>query len=245
MLTNVTIIQICQTYDFLLDSLLFLSILLLKMHTISLIILYAVPLIFAITVHEVAHGYVANQLGDPTAKMLGRLTLNPVKHIDPIGTLLLPGLLILLGSPFIFGWAKPVPIDWRNLKHQRRDVALVAAAGPGANLIMALLWGVIFKITLLLTTPHSGIQAAMVTMATAGIFINTILLVLNLIPIPPLDGSRVVTGFLSPKWAYYYNRVEPYGFYILLLLLLTGILGWILWLPVTWLLGFFRSLFGI
>jgi Zn-dependent protease len=212
------------------------------MQKIQLIILYAIPLIFAITVHEAAHGFVANYFGDSTAKMLGRLTLNPIKHIDPIGTVILPAFLILMGAPFVFGWAKPVPINWRNLRHQRRDIALVAAAGPLSNAAMAIFWGLILKITLVYLTPNTGLYYSLSTMAGAGILINIVLMVLNLIPIPPLDGSRVVTSLLSPKIAYYYNRLEPYGFYILIALLATGVLSMIMMPVVTFILNIFRSL---
>ncbi|MAZ38905.1 MAG: site-2 protease family protein [Legionellales bacterium] len=213
--------------------------------TIQTIVLYAIPVIFAITVHEVAHGWVADKLGDPTAKRLGRLTLNPVKHIDPLGTVILPGLMILLGSKFIFGWAKPVPITWQNLKHQRRDIALVAAAGPISNFIMALLWALIIKLIILFSSEQSSISQALVTMASAGILVNLILMVLNLIPIPPLDGSRIVSSFLSPKLSYYYNRIEPYGFFILIFLLFTGMLGKVMWPFIRSIMQFIVTLFGL
>lgn len=180
-------------------------------------ILWLPPLLFAITVHETAHGWMASKLGDPTAKMLGRLTLNPIKHIDPIGTIAVPLILFFLGG-FIFGWAKPVPITWQNLKHPRRDMALVAAAGPIANLLMLLFWACITKIaTIYYSDPF-------VYMGIFGMMINTVLMVLNLIPIPPLDGSRVIASLLSPRTAYQFNRLEPYGFLILVALLATGIL---------------------
>lgn len=215
------------------------------MQKIELIILYAIPVIFAITVHEVAHGWVANKLGDPTAKRLGRLTLNPLKHIDPIGTVALPGLLILLGSKFIFGWAKPVPVTWQNLKNPRRDMALVAAAGPVSNFLMALFWALVFKLTIVFATQDSHAFYALTTMATAGIIVNLILMVLNLVPLPPLDGSRVVSSFLPPKAGYYYNRVEPYGFYILIALLFTGILFKVLWPVIGFFLQLIRAMFGL
>lgn len=215
------------------------------MQKIELIILYAIPVIFAITVHEVAHGWVAKKLGDPTAERLGRLTLNPLKHIDPIGTVVLPGLLILLGSKFIFGWAKPVPITWQNLKNQRRDIALVAAAGPGSNFLMALFWALVLKLTIVFTAQDSHVFYALTTMAQAGVIVNLILMVLNLVPLPPLDGSRIVTSFLSPKAGYYYNRVEPYGFYILLALLFTGILFKVLWPIIGFFLQLLSAMFGL
>lgn len=191
------------------------------------IAVWALPVIFAITVHEVAHGWAARRLGDPTAMMLGRLTLNPIKHIDPIGTLLVPAVMFMV-SPFVFGWAKPVPVTWENLKHPKRDMALVAAAGPLANLIMALLWGLLIKITLMFGAQPGEPVQFLIYMGIAGISINIILMVLNLLPIPPLDGGRVLSGLLPGPWAWQLNRIESYGFVLLLLLLVTGVLGQIL-----------------
>jgi Zn-dependent protease len=188
------------------------------------IIISIIPVLFAITVHEVAHGWVANLLGDPTAKMMGRLTLNPLKHIDPIGTILVPGVLLLLGG-FVFGWAKPVPITWENLRNPRRDVALVAVAGPLSNLVMAIFWAILFKISLSLNPQPINFAYALLTMSQIGVIINVVLMVLNLIPFPPLDGSRVMSSFMTRRLAYEYNRIEPYGFIVLLVLLATGILG--------------------
>lgn len=209
------------------------------------ILLYGIPILFAITVHEVAHGWVANKLGDPTARLLGRLTLNPIKHIDIVGTILVPALLFY-STGFIFGWAKPVPIGWRNLHSPRRDVALVASAGPGSNLLMALLWGLILKLGVMLHAETAmGISFAMIEMGKIGIQINLILLVLNLIPIPPLDGSRVVASFLPTKLAYWYTRIEPFGFVILLFLLYFKILNEILLPPIRILGGYIVALFGL
>jgi len=199
--------------------------------TIQTISVSILPLIFAITVHEVAHGWVASKLGDPTARMLGRLTLNPVKHIDPIGTLLVPGILLLLGG-FIFGWAKPVPVDWRNLRNPRRDMALVAAAGPGANLAMAIGWALIAKLGLLLAPVSPWASLPLILMGKVGIYLNLILMVLNLLPLPPLDGGRVLVGLLPPRAAASVARIEPYGFYILLALLFFGVLGRIIGPPI-------------
>ncbi len=188
------------------------------------------PLLFAITVHEVAHGWMAKQFGDPTAQRLGRLTLNPLKHIDPIGTVLVPGLLLLLGG-FIFGWAKPVPVTWENLRHPKRDMAIVAAAGPGANLVMALFWAVIARVGMTLGA-SSWAGLPLQYMGIFGIEINAVLMVLNLFPLPPLDGGRVAVGLLPGPWAWQLARLEPFGFFILLALLATGILGVLIGPPI-------------
>lgn len=192
--------------------------------------IYILPILFAITLHEAAHGYIALKLGDKTALMLGRVTLNPLKHIDPIGTVIVPIALFFLSYtltsfPFILGWAKPVPVTWQNLNNPRRDMALVALAGPLANLLMLIFWAGIAKIGLVFANdmPNS-LAELIILMGRAGIFFNAIIMVLNLLPIPPLDGSRVVSSLLPPRWAYYYNRVEPYGFLIILLMIPTGIL---------------------
>ena len=202
------------------------------------IILWLPPMVFAITVHEVAHGWVAARLGDPTAKLLGRLSLNPIKHIDPVGMLLVPSLLFFLGG-FIFGWAKPVPVNWLNLKNPRRDMALVAAAGPSVNFFMALLWGIITKIAIAFNS-H-----AIFYMGTFGITINSMLMVLNLIPIPPLDGSRIITALLSPTTAEKFKNLEKYGFFILLMLLATGILSQLIRPVLNILIAFISNLFGL
>ncbi|SMN11722.1 FIG004556: membrane metalloprotease [uncultured Candidatus Thioglobus sp.] len=186
-------------------------------YAIQTFLIYAIPLIFAITVHEVAHGWVANQRGDATAKMLGRLTLNPTKHIDPVGTILVPAMLFFTGSPFLFGWAKPVPINFNALKSPKQDMILVALAGPVSNFIMALLW--LTSIVLAIQTQSQFL----LDMAKFGITINLVLGVFNLLPLPPLDGSRVVSALLSNKLAYEYNKLEAYGLYILLGLLFLGI----------------------
>ncbi len=195
-----------------------------QLNLLQKIVIWVIPVIFAITVHEVAHGWVANKLGDPTAKLLGRLTLNPIKHIDLIGTIIVPTILIFVGG-FIFGWAKPVPVDWRNLHHPRRDMGLVAIAGPLANLLMALIWLAIMKLGIYLSAQGTTAGAILVFMGQIGIQINLILMVLNFLPIPPLDGSKVLMSFLSPAAAMSFAKIEPYGFFILLALLATGILG--------------------
>ena len=194
-----------------------------------------------ITLHEVAHGWVASKLGDMTAKMMGRLTLNPLKHIDPVGTILIPGALLLLQSGFIFGYAKPVPINWRNLRQPKRDMAIVAGAGPLANLLMAMVWALLVR-----AGPLFGdAGVALVYMGVAGIFINTVLMVLNLLPLPPLDGGRVMTSLLPGPLAYRFSRIEPFGFMILIALLLTGVLGKILLPVITVIIGALAMLTGL
>jgi Zn-dependent protease len=184
----------------------------------------AIPVMLSITVHEAAHGWVANRLGDQTALTLGRVTFNPIKHIDPIGTILVPAITYLF-TGILFGWAKPVPVNWRNLRHPRRDMALVAAAGPGANLIMALGWALIIQLGLLLMHTSQWVALPLVYMGAAGILINVFLMVLNLLPILPLDGGRVMTGILPPRLAGWFYRLEPFGLIILFTLLATGLLG--------------------
>lgn len=207
------------------------------------IVVWILPVIFAITVHEVAHGWAAKKFGDNTAFMQGRLTLNPIKHIDWIGTVILPGLLLLTGTGFIFGWAKPVPVDARNFKNPRRDMAWVALAGPGSNLLMAIGWALLARIGVIV-----GIEAVslpLIYTGIAGISINLVLALINLLPIPPLDGSRILSGILPNYWAWQYNRLERYGFIILLLLLYTRILNVLLEYPIYIAQNLFLSIAGI
>jgi Zn-dependent protease len=205
---------------------------------------WILPVLFAITVHEVAHGWVARRLGDPTAYMLGRLTLNPIKHIDPVGTILVPLALVLLGG-FVFGWAKPVPVTWENLRHPKRDMALVAVAGPTANLLMALLWAGAMKIGMLLAGTVDSVAIPLLYMGAAGIMINLVLMVLNLLPLPPLDGGRVVAGLLPGRLSWQFSRIEPYGLMILLAMLFFGLLGDVLRPPVVLLQGLIFSMLGL
>jgi Zn-dependent protease len=192
---------------------------------IQQIAIWVLPLIFAITLHEVAHGYVASLFGDQTARFSGRLSINPIKHIDLVGTTIVPLLMLLVGN-FIFGWAKPVPVDPRNLRHPRRDMAFVALAGPLSNLLMALFWGLIAKGGILLAeSGNSWLGAPLNYMGISGVMINVVLAVLNLIPLPPLDGGKVLSSLLPPRTAYHFSLIEPYGFIILILLLITGVLG--------------------
>jgi len=200
---------------------------------LQLITIGILPVLFAITVHEAAHGWVAFKLGDDTAKRLGRITLNPIKHIDPIGTILLPLLLFFISSgQFVFGWAKPVPINFNQLRDFRRDMALVALAGPGANLIMAILWIIIAKFGVVLVEDFQITAAIfLIYMGYAGVLFNALLMILNLFPILPLDGGRVLHSLLPPDLAESYARLEPFGIIILIALLLTHVLQMLL-LPI-------------
>jgi Zn-dependent protease len=197
---------------------------------IQKIAVHAIPLIFAITLHEAAHAYAAKQCGDATAYMLGRMTLNPIKHIDPLWTIVIPIVTLLL-SPFVFGAAKPVPVNFAGLRNPKRDMIWVAAAGPLANLAMMLGWAIFGKVVISLA---AGSQASaqiefLARVAEAGIFVNALLMVFNLFPLPPLDGGRIVTGLLPGPLAYKFSRIEPYGLFILVALLVTGVMGQLMW----------------
>lgn len=215
-----------------------------EMNLVQVIAVWALPVLFAITVHEVSHGWVAKLLGDPTAMMLGRLTLNPFKHIDPIGTVIVPLVLLMLGG-FIFGWAKPVPVTYENLRNPKRDMALVAAAGPISNLIMAIGWALVMKIGFVMGDSMSWLAWPLIYMGQAGIVINAILMLLNLLPVPPLDGGRVLAGVLPGPWAWQLGRIEPYGLIIMVILLATGLLGKILGPPLQIMEALLYTLAGI
>jgi len=193
------------------------------MTDIQTLLIWVIPVLFAITVHETAHGWVASKLGDHTARMMGRLTLNPIKHIDPVGTILVPALLYLSSAGFLFGWAKPVPINFNALRSPKKDMLWVALAGPGVNLLMAIGWLIIVAIANTLNIPF------LVLMGGAGIFINLLLAIFNLLPIPPLDGGRVISSLLPGKLSYQYDQLEPYGLFILVGLLFLGVFQNIIW----------------
>jgi Zn-dependent protease len=198
----------------------------------ELIAVYALPVILAITLHEAAHGYVAMRFGDLTAYAAGRVTLNPVRHIDPIGTVLLPLILLAIGKltgggGVLFGWAKPVPVNFGNLRRPKRDMLWVAMAGPGSNFVMALLWAIVLKVNLVF--PQTQYAVPLALMGAAGIYINVIFMVLNLLPLPPLDGGRMLVSVLPHDYARRVAQLERWGFPILLLLLFTGVLGAVLW----------------
>jgi len=191
-------------------------------HTIQTLLIYALPVLFAITVHEAAHGYVARYLGDNTAYMMGRVTLNPLKHIDPIGTILMPLMLYFATSgSFLFGYAKPVPVNFGQLRHPKRDSVWVALAGPASNFIQAILWALVF--TILVATGVN--ERFFLSMAKAGVLANLVMWAFNLFPIPPLDGGRVLVGLLPPRQAYALSRIEPWGFFIVMGLVVAGIVS--------------------
>jgi len=194
--------------------------------SLETIVLWVVPVVFAITLHEAAHGYVAKLFGDRTAEMLGRITLNPLKHIDPVGTLLVPGVMLVVAwltntPPLVFGWAKPVPVNFGNLRNPKRDMVWVAAAGPASNFLQALLWALL----LAATTPASlWPSAGLFEMADIGFTVNLVLMALNLLPVPPLDGGRVLAGLLPRSAGPVLARIEPYGLFIIVALLVFGVL---------------------
>ncbi len=186
------------------------------------IAIWAIPVLFSITVHEAAHGYAARHFGDNTAYLLGRITLNPIKHIDPVGTILMPLLLLFTTSgAFLFGYAKPVPVRFGNLRNPKRDMVWVALAGPAANLLQAFLWGVV----LLLLHAVEVSEPYFLAVSKAGITVNVVMFVFNLFPLPPLDGGRILVGLLPYRQAALVSRVEPWGFFIVMALVISGIVS--------------------
>jgi len=207
------------------------------------ITILALPLVFAITLHEAAHGYAARYFGDSTAWQAGRISLNPLRHIDPVGTILIPlSILLFSGGSFLFGYAKPVPVDFSRLRNPKKDMFWVAAAGPGANLFMACAWALAFKLSWLLPQFFS---TPLARMAEIGIIINCVLMVLNLLPLPPLDGGRIAVSLLPHRLAFKFAQLERWGFPILLVLLFTGILGAVMNPLVVFSARAIESIFGL
>jgi Zn-dependent protease len=196
---------------------------------IQTVALYALPVLFAITVHEAAHGYAARHFGDNTAWMLGRVTLNPVRHIDPVGTILMPLLLYFMTSgSFVFGYAKPVPVRFGNLRHPKRDMVWVALAGPGANLLQAFAWGM----ALYLLQGAGVVEPFFLKMCKGGVLVNVVMFAFNMFPLPPLDGGRILVGLLPHRQAEWVSRVEPWGFFIVMALVIMNVIGALWMQPV-------------
>jgi Zn-dependent protease len=198
-----------------------------ELNLVQVIAIYAVPVVLAITLHEAAHGYIAMRLGDMTAYAAGRVSLNPIRHIDPVGTVAIALAKLVGGNGMLFGWAKPVPVNFANLRRPKKDMLWVAAAGPLSNLAMALGWAVVAKLSL--SMPQSDYALPLALTGAAGVLVNIIFMVLNLMPLPPLDGGRMLVSLLPHRYAHKFARIEPYGFPILLVLLFTGVLSFVLW----------------
>ena len=219
-----------------------------ELNLIQKIAVFALPVLFAITLHEAAHGYAALRFGDRTAQLLGRISLNPLRHIDLVGTIIAPLSILLItklsgGAGILFGWAKPVPVNFNQLRRPKQDMLWVAAAGPGANLLMALIWAGMIKLALAM--PGSPIAMPLALMGAAGIFINAVLMALNLIPLPPLDGGRIAVSLLPTRLAIGMARIEPYGLFILLGLMFLGILGILMWPLIQAIIELAAFLFGL
>ncbi len=210
-----------------------------ELSIIQKIAVFALPILFAITLHEAAHGYIARYFGDMTADAAGRISLNPLRHIDPVGTIVVPLVSLLLTS-VMFGWAKPVPVNFSNLRHPKRDMLWVAAAGPFSNLLMAFGWGLVFKFGGGLAGSNPA-ATWVILVSACGVFVNVVFFVLNLLPLPPLDGGRIAVSLLPHHAAWRFARIEQFGFIILIVLLVTGLLGKVLW-P---LIHFFMSIIGV
>jgi Zn-dependent protease len=196
---------------------------------IQTVAIYAIPVLFAITLHEAAHGYAARHFGDNTAYMMGRITLNPLKHIDPVGTILMPLLLYIATSgAFLFGYAKPVPVRFGHLRNPKRDMIWVALAGPGANLVQALLWGI-----LSILLQGAGVEEYFfLQMCQGGLLVNVVMFAFNLFPLPPLDGGRILVGLLPYRQAELVSRIEPWGFFIVMALVIAGVVSTLWMQPV-------------
>lgn len=209
---------------------------------IQTIALAAIPVLFAITLHEAAHGYVARHFGDMTAWQLGRISLNPLRHIDPVGTILLPLLTLWMGG-ILFGWAKPVPVNFAHLRSPKKDMLWVALAGPASNIFMSFCWALFAKIAL--AFPENYYSAPLLEMAMIGIKINVVLAMLNLLPLPPLDGGRIAISMLPHRQAYQLAKIEPYGMFILIFLAVTPVLWWILSPLMNIMYAVIQSIFGL
>ena len=214
-----------------------------ELSIVQKIAVFALPVLFAITLHEAAHGYVARHFGDYTAFAAGRISLNPLRHIDLVGTVIVP-LISLLLADILFGWAKPVPVNFNNLRRPKQDMLWVAAAGPCSNLAMALGWAVAFKIGAGLA-PSNPAAAWLILVGASGIFVNVIFMVLNLLPLPPLDGGRIAVSLLPHRLAWRFAQIERYGFMILIALLFTGLLGYVLWPMINISIAVIGALFDI
>ncbi len=214
------------------------------MNAIQTLAISALPIVFAITLHEAAHGYAARHFGDLTAHQAGRISLNPLRHVDAVGTVIVPAVILMLSAGnFLFGWAKPVPVNFGRLRNPKRDMFWVAAAGPGVNLLMAIGWGLLLKAAVDMP-PHAYSQA-MAEMGRVGVNINAVLMLLNLLPLPPLDGGRIAVSLLPHRVAWQFARLEPYGMFILLALLFTGLLEAILGPLLGLFLMLIKSLLGL
>jgi Zn-dependent protease len=209
---------------------------------IQTIAISAIPILFAITLHEAAHGYAARYYGDMTAYQQGRISLNPIRHIDPVGTILLPMLTLWLGG-ILFGWAKPVPVNFSALRNPKKDMLWVALAGPAANLFMVVCW--VFVLKMAMAFPESYFYKPLAEMAKMGVQINVVLMALNLLPLPPLDGGRIAVSLLPHRQAYQLSRVEPYGLFILIFMAMTPVLGWLLRPMINLVYGVIRLLIGL
>lgn len=219
-----------------------------ELNVVQVIAIYAIPVVLAITLHEASHGYVAMRFGDTTAYAAGRVSLNPFRHIDPVGTVAVPLVLLAIGkllggSGILFGWAKPVPVNFANLRDPKRDMLWVAAAGPLSNLAMAVMWAMALKAGL--AGEGSAYALPLALMGAAGVFINIIIMVLNLLPLPPLDGGRILVSLLPHAPARAVSRLEPYGFAILIVLLFTGMLGLVLWPVINGAMSLIASVFSV
>ena len=204
----------------------------LELSVIQKLAVFTLPVLFAITLHEAAHGYVAKHFGDLTAYAAGRVSLNPLRHIDLVGTIIVPLVILLVsklgGGAILFGWAKPVPVDFSNLRRPKQDMLWVAAAGPASNLVMALGWACTYKLGVAMAPLYPAL-GWLIFVGACGIFVNVIFIVLNLLPLPPLDGGRIVVSLLPDRLAWKFAKIEPYGFVILIVLLFAKVLGYILW----------------